>query len=399
MSSLISVDEAIAALVANRPVWPVETVALSDALGARLASPLKANVTRPPAAVSAMDGYAVRLADVGAPETPLTVIGEIPAGSVFDKPLSPGETVRIFTGSELPAGADHIVMQEDAVRNGDNVRFSSGYSEASFVRAAGRDFSAGDVLIDAGAKIGPAEIAIAAAANHATLPVHKRPSIAILANGDELRAPGSPLERGQIVNSNPAGLSALISLWCGQPLDLGVATDSVAAIRERIDAASDADIIVPVGGASVGDHDHMRAAFAEAGYETIFEKIAVRPGKPTWFARKGSQLVVGLPGNPASAFVCAHLFLRILTTDETGLKFQAARLEADLPFNGPREAFLRATAHHSEADGSCTVIAAADQDSSLIRPFLSGNCLIHRPANAAAQPAGSIVNTLPLTTG
>ncbi|MEO1100265.1 MAG: molybdopterin molybdotransferase MoeA [Pseudomonadota bacterium] len=398
MSGLISVDEAIAALVANRPDWPVETVALSDALGARLAIPLKANVTRPPAAVSAMDGYAVRLADVGAPDTPLKVIGDIPAGTVFDKPVSPGEAVRIFTGSELPTGADHVVMQEHATRDGDTVRFLSGYSEPSFVRAAGRDFSTGDTLIEAGAKIGPAEIAIAAAANHATLSIHKRPTIAILANGDELRAPGSTLERGQIVNSNPAGLSALISLWGGIPLDLGVATDSVAAIREKIDAATDADIILPVGGASVGDHDHMRAAFAEAGYDTIFEKIAVRPGKPTWFARKDRQLVLGLPGNPASAFVCAHLFLRILTTDQTKLGFQPARLEADLAANGSREAFLRATATYSAKDGSRTVISATDQDSSLIRPFLSGNCLIHRPANAAAQPAGSVVHTLPLTT-
>ncbi len=396
MSGLISVDEAIAALVANRPDWPVETVALSNALGARLATPLKANVTRPPAAVSAMDGYAVRLADVGTPDTPLTVIGEIPAGSVFDKPLSPGEAVRIFTGSELPPGADHVVVQEHATRDGDKVRFSSGYSEPSFVRAAGRDFSTGDTLIETGAKIGPAEIAIAAAANHATLEIYKRPTIAILANGDELRAPGSALERGQIVNSNPAGLSALVSLWGGMPVDLGVATDSVAAIREKIDAATEVDIIVPVGGASVGDHDHMRTAFAEAGYETIFERIAVRPGKPTWFARKDHQLVLGLPGNPASAFVCAHLFLRILTTDQAKLSFQPARLESDLAANGPREAFLRATAAYSAEDGTRTVIAAADQDSSLIRPFLSGNCLIHRPADAAAQPAGSIVQTLPL---
>lgn len=397
MSKLISVADAITHLSSHRPAWPTQTVPLNEALGARLAEPLTAKVTVPPAAVSAMDGYAVRLSDVTEPGAHLSVVGEIPAGGVFDGTLQPGQAARIFTGAEMPAGADHVVIQENAKREGDTVLFADAYTKQAHVRAAGQDFSQDEALIQAGQVIGPAELAIAAAANHASLNVCKRPRVAILANGDELRLPGSELSRGQIVNSNPPGLSALIRLWGGEPENLGIATDSIAAITAKIESASEADIIVPVGGASVGDHDHMRTAFSESGYESVFEKIAVRPGKPTWFARKGDQLVLGLPGNPASAFVCANLFLRILLTGETALPMHAAQVTTDLPANGPRDAFLRAVSALNTETAVRTVTPAANQDSSLIRPFLTADCLIHRPANAPAATAGDIIQTTPLT--
>lgn len=395
MSALISVDEAIAQLIAARPQRTVESVTLDLAHGMVLAEPVIAQVSRPPAAVSAMDGYAVRLDDVRTAGARLNVIGEAPAGKPFDQRVNTGEAVRIFTGGEMPTGTDHIVIQEDTSRDGSLVICAESYDAPQSVRAAGIDFKKGDALIAAGSRIGSAEIAVASAANHAQIPVFRRLKVAILANGDELRPPGSTLKRGEIISSNPAGLSALIRDWGGEPTDLGIAGDSVASIREHIDRASKADVIVPVGGASVGDHDHMRAAFAEAGFEPVFSKIAVKPGKPTWFSQRGQQRVLGLPGNPASAFVCAHLFLKPLLYAASGLETGRASLSAPISANGPRESFLRGIAEPDE-QGVRKVRAVPDQDSSLISPFLSANALIHRRANAPASETGELVDIVTL---
>lgn len=393
MSGLISVDAALALLAANPLPQATETVPISAALGHRLAAPLVAKVSRPPAAVSAMDGYAVRLDDVRQASAILRVIGEAPAGTPFDGQINQGETVLIFTGGEIPQGADHIVIQEDTTRNGETVTCKDAYTAPQFVRTAGLDFSQGETLISAGTTLGPAHLAIAAAANHGTLDVTRRPRVGLLANGDELRAPGSDLKRGQIVNSNPAALAPLIMAWGGDGVDLGVAGDSEASIREHIAAATDIDLFVPIGGASVGDHDHMRAAFAAEGFAPVFQKVAVKPGKPTWFSSRGNTRVLGLPGNPASALVCAHLFLSVLLGSEWTARQVIARLAKPLKENGNREQFLRAVASLN-SDGQVTVEAASDQDSSLLRPFLNCNALIRREIGADAKAIGDPVKIL-----
>ncbi|MEO0884163.1 MAG: molybdopterin molybdotransferase MoeA [Pseudomonadota bacterium] len=390
MTTLISVDEAIALILEHRPQMPAETVRLDDALGRTLASPVEARLTQPPAPLSAMDGYAVRLADVSEPGAQLTVIGESPAGRPFEGPVSAGEAVRIFTGGYVPEGADHIVIQETASRDGDTITCADAHPTTRHIRAAGRDFSTGDVLIRAGTRLGPAEIAVAAAANHAELTVRQRPKVALITNGNELKPPGTDIRPGEIVSSNPYAIGALVKIWGGELLQTEHSADTVASIQNALSSASAADIIVPIGGASVGDHDHMRQAFDQAGFASVFQKIAVRPGKPTWFAKNGAQVVLGLPGNPASAYVCAHLFLKVLLGTVDGLKTQTARLTTPLAANGSRETFMRAHLVADE-DGGLSVTPAADQDSSLLTPFLLRSVLIRQHTNAKATPKGAEV--------
>ena len=393
MKDLISVATALALIEEYRPEPVTETVPIQAALNRVLAEPLTALVSRPPHDVSAMDGYAVRLADVDTKGAQLTIIGEAPAGQPLDRPLNSGEAVRLFTGSVLPPGADHIVPQENTERTDETVTILEAATSPRFVRKTGRDFHTGDLLIEAGARLGPFELAIAAAANHAALPVRKRLRIGLLANGDELRAPGSTLTKGQIINSNPAGLIPLIEQWGAEAIDLGTASDSVQSIQDYIKRAEDTDIFIPIGGASVGSYDHMRPAFAELGFKPIFEKIAVRPGKPTWFSKSETQLVLGLPGNPASAFVCAHIFLKTLIETATDKRWVKANLVRALPGNGPRESYLRAVATLEE-DGTLSVRAAEDQDSSLLTPFLRANCFIKRVPDAPAAQENTPVRIL-----
>jgi molybdopterin molybdotransferase len=392
---MISFEQARAKVAAHITDRPTIRVKLDAALGTRLADPVIARVTRPPAAVSAMDGYAVRLADVGAPNTTLTMIGAAPAGAPFSGTLSSGQTVRIFTGGELPDCADHIIPQEDAEANGTQITILPASGTARFVREKGLDFSQGDQILAAGTWLGPAELAIAAAANCDEVTVHKRPIVALLANGDELKPAGSALKRGEIVNSNPTALSALIRQWGGDPVDLGIAGDTVESIQSYIRRAGHADIIVPVGGASVGDHDHMFDAFERLGFLSVFRKVAVKPGKPSWCSVKGKQTVLGLPGNPASALVCAHLFLKPLIDGSQAAPFTLARVSTDLRETGNRAAFLRSHAKLDDA-GQLTVMPLANQDSSLLHPFLDANVLLHRPANSGPVQSGELVEVLPI---
>ena len=388
---MISVDEALDLIRRHRLPQAVETVMLNQCLGRTLAAPIIAQATRPPVAVSAMDGYAVRQADAANDGATLKIIGEAPAGSPFKGSVSAGEAVRIFTGGEVPSGANHIVIQENVTREGNTITCREPSPQPRFVRAAGLDFKQGDTLVKAGAKIGPMDLSIAAAANLAEIDVYQRPRVGILANGNELKSPGSDLQRGEIINSNPIALAALIEHWGGVPVDLGIAADSVASIQAFAEADKNIDIYVPVGGASVGDHDHMRAAFSGLGFEPIFQKIAVKPGKPTWFSQRGNNRVLGLPGNPASALVCAHIFLAPLLSETANDTLIRANLAAPLPPNGPREQFLRAVATLSP-EGQLSVVAAFNQDSSLLRPFLSCNALIRRRPKAAAAEIGEPVD-------
>lgn len=391
---MISVAEALALIIARRRDYGAQEVTLSEALGWRCASDVTAKLTMPPFDASAMDGYAVLLSDCFEGNS-LRVIGEAPAGTPYSGSISAGEAVRIFTGGRVPKGADNIIIQENVSREGDVITVVTGADTPRHIRRAGIDFKTGESLIAKDTLIGPAEIALAASGNHAHIPVYRRPKIAIIANGDELRPPGSQLEPGQIVSSNSAGLGAMVKYWGGDTLDMGIAKDNLESIRAAITHAEEADIIVPIGGASVGDYDFMKQAFEDLGFEQIFSKIAVRPGKPTWFGTLGDQLVLGLPGNPASATVCAHLFLRPLITEP--IRPCPAKLNIDIASNGPRETYMRGKL--SIDDGQLTAAAFPRQDSSLITPLAQSNALIKLPPNSGPWKAGDMIDALPLGMG
>ena len=392
---MISVSQALDALIENAPVAGEDSLPLSACLGRRLAADVVARTTLPPSDVSAMDGYAVRLEDTHNIGDVLRVIGEAPAGTPSDLKLGTGEAIRIFTGGALPDGADHVLIQEDTTRDGETISVTDAQTVHRHIRKAGLDFSTGDTLIKAGTWLGPAEISLAAAGNHSELVVARKLKVAILASGNELKPPGSELERGQIVNSNTSAISSLVTAWGGEPIELGIARDSVDDIVAMARSVDHADILVPVGGASVGDHDHMRAAFKALGFGMIFEKIAVKPGKPTWFARSGEQCVLGLPGNPASAYVCAHLFLAPLLNAGVSQKgSRSVMLTHELSANGRRETYLRA--RYVDEDRQCVEVLS-QQDSSLIRPFTVADCLIRREANAERVAEGEKVDVFALT--
>ena len=395
MHSMISVTEAWSLIEQHALPDTSVQYPLLEAVGRTLAEPVVSNLNQPPHAVSAMDGYAVRLEDVREAGTKLTVIGEAPAGHPFSGAVEQSQAVRIFTGGYVPLGADHIVMQEDTARVGSVVTSVYAQHTSRFVRKKGLDFAEGDVLLPAGTRLTPQTIALAAAGNVATVSVTEPPRVGVIANGDELKPPGSELKDGEIVNSVAPAICGLIADWGGRPVNLGVVPDSPSALQQAIQSAGDLDLLVTIGGASVGDHDHMKPAFTEAGFDIVFSKIAVRPGKPTWFAKRAKQMVLGLPGNPASALVCANLFLRPMITGKP-VTFIPARSSSALAQNGSREHFMRGRLV-AQDDGTLTVSADANQDSSLLSPFRQANVLIRRLPNAPAVAASDLVECAVLT--
>lgn len=393
---MISRDEALQHIQALPQMDDTETVALLDGTGRVLAAPVIAALTQPPSNMSAMDGYATRAEDAALGNS-LTVIGEAAAGHPFAGEISPGECVRVFTGSVIPDGASHVIIQEDVDRQGETITIKDAQSPPRHIRPAGGDFKQGDVLLPAGVRLGPRQLSICAAGNHATLTVLRRPRIALLANGDELRPPGTPLAPGEIIASNEYSLSALIEAWGGEVVNLGIAPDDPDAIKRHIQSGDATDVFVPVGGASVGDHDHMKTVFADLGFAPSFAKVAVRPGKPTWLSRRGAQAVLGLPGNPASALVCAHLFLRPLIQHMLGLDTVTSQVRARVlepaEANGRRLSFLRGRLSYSET-GERLVSMAENQDSSLLSPFVTANALVERAIDAPALEIGDEVTCL-----
>lgn len=395
MIRMASVEQALALLAEHgrAAAMGVETVPLAQAEGRRLAQAIIAQVSQPPAAVSAMDGYAVRFANM-AMDANLKVIGESRAGTPSGLKLGAGEAIRIFTGAYVPEGADHILIQEDTKREGDTVTVTFEQRKPENIRRAGLDFSKGQTLVPAGHVMTEGAISLAAAGNAASVSVRKLSRIGVLANGDELMPPGSTLGPGQIVNSIQPALLALIRRWGAEPVNLGAARDDETDVIKRI--SQPCDVIVTIGGASVGDHDVVRSAFANAGFTPVFEKVAVKPGKPTWFSKRDGQLVLGLPGNPAAAMVTAQLFLRPLIDALTSApppasSLQRAHTAQALPATANREEYLRAILAIG-ADGRATVTAAENQDSSLLSPFLTANALIRRAPNAPAAAAGDLVD-------
>src|SRR3954470_21256684 len=307
---MISVEEALARLLAPLAPVPPELVSLADAVGRVLAEDVAARRTQPPFAVSAMDGYAVRADDVASVPVILRIVAEIPAGAGFGGRLGAGEAARIFTGAPLPDGADAIVIQEDTERSGDRVEIREGAPSGRYVRPAGLDFAEGDVLLKAPRRLTPRDVGLAAAMNRPWLFVHRRPRVAILSTGDEIVMPGDPIGPHQIVSSNSLSLSAFVAACGGIPVSVGNAPDDPAALPQVAAATRGVDLLVTTGGASVGEHDLVRDVLGADGLELDFWQIAMRPGKPLMVGRYRGTPMVGLPGNPVSTLVCALLFLR-----------------------------------------------------------------------------------------
>ena len=398
---LIPVAEARARLLADADPLGTESVALADAQGRVLADDLSALRTQPPEAVSAMDGYAVRAADIATVSAELTVIGEVAAGHPFAGTVEQGQTARIFTGGVLPAGADTVMLQENVTVLGDNhVRSNQAEHPGKHVRDAGLDFRDGDTILSAGTMFDAGALCFAAAANHPSVPVIRRPRVGVLATGDELLPPGSKPGPGQIIASNSYGIAAFAREAGADVIDLGIVRDNQADLAAALDrAAVNCDVLVTLGGASVGDHDLVRKVFVARGMELDFWKIAMRPGKPLMFGRLDALRILGLPGNPVSALVCGLLFMKPLLQKLGGLPFSESRqraiLDAAMPANGGREDYIRARAWRDET-GILRTKPFDLQDSSMISAFARSEALLVRAPHAAAASAGEEVEILPL---
>jgi len=397
--SLLTVAEALARVTHGLQPLEAERVALDAASGRVLAEDLAARLTQPPFDASAMDGYAVRAADVAGLPATLRLIGASAAGAGFRGRVGPGEAVRIFTGAPVPQGADTIVIQENA-EEAQGVVTVKEAEPGRHIRPRGQDFKEDEVLLAAGTRLGPRELMLAAAMNHVELPVRRRPKVAILATGDEVVPPGAELGRDQIVSSVPYGLAALIASVGGEAMSLGIANDEPESLVTLARSGSAADILVTIGGASVGERDLVASALASAGLELDFWKIAMRPGKPLLYGRLGSQRMLGLPGNPVSALVCAQVFLVPMLELMLGLAASArprpeAVLGEALQANGEREHYMGAVSEW-RADGMRVVRPLPSQDSSLVAGLARADCLIVRAPDAPALAGGERVRILPL---
>ena len=414
-SGLMPVATALARLLDGLTPTTSSTVPLTEAAGRILATDLQAAVSLPPDDLSAMDGYAVRRSDC-APGAPLVRIGESAAGHPFSGAIQSGQTVRIFTGAIVPDGADAILLQEDADASGEEdgatVTPRETVGERQFIRPAGMDVSAGDIILKVGTRLSARAIALAISAGHTTACVWDRPRIGILSTGDELAVPGTPLQRGQIYSSNAAYLSQFVMLSGGIPVDLGTAADRPGAVLDHIRKAdSPLDLIVTTGGASVGTHDHIAADLAgeitsaadnngnDGDARMDFWKIAMRPGKPLIHGYVDKIPLLGLPGNPVSSAVCAMVFLRPALAKLSGHDDQpvtiAARLLGNLPKNDKRQDYLRATLTYDE-NGMAEIRPFPRQDSSMIGVFAAANALVVRPPFDASLHEGDMVQAMPL---
>jgi molybdopterin molybdotransferase len=400
---MLSVEAARARILAALRPTAAEVVALPEAWGRVAAAPVVARVSQPPADVSAMDGYAVRAEDARLGED-LSIIGSAPAGHPFAGAVGPGQTVRIFTGSVIPEGADAVLLQEDAERASERVRVGETVAAGRHIRRRGQDFSAGEPVIPGGRRLTARDIGLAASANHPWISVHRRPRVALLATGDEIANPGEPVPPGGIVSSNSHALSAFVRACGGEPMVLPIAPDTVEAIAATADSLDGVDLLVTMGGASVGEHDLVAGALGRRGFALDFWKIAMRPGKPLMFgaiARAGGAVpMVGLPGNPVSALVCAVLFLlpalaRLSGQLDTEPPAEPAILGAPVKANDHRADHLRASAGRDGA-GRLVATAFAQQDSAMLARLARADALILRPPHAPALEAGAPVSVIRL---
>jgi molybdopterin molybdotransferase len=402
--ALMPVAEALSRVLADAEPLPAHCAPLADAHGRVLAADVEALRTQPPADVSAMDGYAVRAIDVARIPARLRVVGEVAAGHPFTGIVGAGEAARIFTGGLLPPGSDTIVIQEHAGREGDIIVVTGSATKGKHVRREGLDFRRGALLLTKGRLLCDRDLALAAAMNHPRLSVHRRPRLAVLATGDELVMPGSSPATGEIVYSNGYATMAMARREGCEVIDLGIAPDRLQETVEAVRRAKDqgADILATSGGASVGDYDLVRNALADEGLALSFWKVALRPGRPMLHGRLGAMHVLGMPGNPVSAYVCSLLFLiplirRLAGRSDLEPVLETAILGCDLPANDERADYLRARLTPNPA-GIPIATPAAVQDSSMLTPLAGADCLLVREPHAPAAKAGetcSIIRMAP----
>lgn len=390
---MISVEDARALLFELVSPLPAETVPLTEASGRVLAQDVAATRDQPPFAASSMDGYAIKSAEVEL-HAMFKVVGEAAAGRRFDGLVGPGQAVRIFTGAPVPEGADFVVIQEDVDRRGDVISITEAPGPKSNIRPAGVDFALG-TQITAPRRIRPEDVALMAAMNIASVPVTQKPTVALISTGDELVMPGETPGPDQIIASNTFGIKALLEEVGTHVRVLPIAQDTVTSLETAFDLAQGADLVVTIGGASVGEYDLVSDVSEALGLERSFYKIRMRPGKPLMAGRMGDAAMVGLPGNPVSAMVCGYLFLipmvrRMLGVEQVLAPFQRARLTAPLTENGPREHYMRAVLDNHG------IRACDDQDSSLLSVLAQANALLVRQPHDPARAAGDEVQYLPI---
>jgi molybdopterin molybdotransferase len=392
--ALMPVDEALARILATAKLMPTEEVSLALCMGRILAGEVKAKRDQPPFPSSAMDGYAIRFADQG---QPLRLIGVSAAGHAFKGTVETGQTVRILTGAPMPKGADTVVIQENIRVDADMVHVLYPSTLGKNIRAMGLDFKSGDVLVPAGTTLNARDIGLAAAGNAPMLRIRRKPRLVLFTTGDELVLPGQKPRADQIISSNSNALEAMATAWGAEVVNLGIIPDTMKATIAAIKKAGNADILITTGGASVGDHDYVQEALKASSIKIGFWKIALRPGKPLMFGSKGNLRVLGLPGNPVSALVCARIFLKPLIVKMQGISTNEnivqARLGTGLPANDGRRDYMRATLAIAP-DGSRTATAFDKQDSSMQRTLRNADCLIIREPNTPEVAEGELVSVL-----
>jgi molybdopterin molybdotransferase len=397
---MISVEEALDRICGSLSPLPAELVGLNDGLGRVLAENLASRRTQPPFNVSAMDGYAVRAADLATVPATLKLVGYVQAGARHDGVVGAGQAVRIFTGAPVPDGADTVVIQEDTEAQGDTVLVREAPRPGQHIRAAGIDYVEGQIGLTAGTRLGARDLGLAAGMNRPWLMVHRRPRVAILPTGDEVALPGDPVGPNQIVSSNGTALAALVAGAGGIPIQLGIGRDDSDALQHMAAGAAGADLLITIGGASVGEHDLVQQALGHAGLDIDFWKIAMRPGKPLMFGRIGATPMLGLPGNPVSALICGLLFLVPALERLQGLPgehppTETALAAVDLAANDRRQDYLRARVER-DSDGNWRATPFSRQDSSMMSALAAADALILRPPHAPAAAAGAPIRIIRL---
>ena len=398
--TLMPVVDALKRVLSGVQTLSTEDVPLSVAAGRVLAEDVKARVSHPPADVSSMDGYAVRAADVVSVPASLSLIGESSAGDGFDGLVVAGQCARIFTGAPVPGGADAIVIQEDTDRDGDTVIMKERSKAGRYIRPAGLDFKKDQVLLETGTLLSARHVGLAAGMNVPTLKVQRKPKVALLGNGNELVEPGNSVGPHQIINSNTVAMMAFVAVCGGEPIDLGIARDTVESLKEKMTAAQDTDLLVTMGGASVGDYDLVQQVLGDKGFDLDFYRIAMRPGKPLIFGHMNGLPVLGLPGNPVSVSVTALVFMKPALEKMLGIAqdsnpTETALLGSDLSENDRRQDYLRSKLSFDH-NGERIATPFSKQDSSMMATLAHADCLIVRAPHATALEKGSRVEIISL---